>query len=366
VTPDPSQRESPGSSATRDPSHRAKLSSARVRRAWWPFGLALATAAVALTAMSGLWWLPGRPAMDIATAEVPASARTTYLAHDRGGHLDHHVLYHGLDRRANRRLAEADVLFLGNSRLMFGLDPRALRTTFVPMGLSYYVLGFGHDEGHAFPLALIDRYDLRPKVVVVNLDNFFTIVASAWAERVLEDGWFDAIKLRFEGATAHLVRRHLHRVVPHWPDVIAAKREFVIHRSAVDGTWSVGTRFPRSGPLPLAPEPDQIQMPPNVVARAQAFKADLERRGSRLVFCLVPSPDSPRARAFALGAAVGVPVVAPVPEDPQTIDGSHLTEESAERFSNLLLSELAPIVQREALASALSSEAQPTHCPDGP
>ena len=286
--------------------------------------------------------------MDIASADVPASAGTTFLAHDRGGHLDHHVLYHGLDRRARRRLAEADVLFLGNSRLMFALDGRALRATFVPMGLTYYVLGFGHDEAHAFPSALIDRYDLRPKVVVVNLDNFFTIDSSAWAERVLEDGWFDAIKLRFEGATAHLVRRHLHRVVPHWPDLIAAKREFVIHRSALDGTWAIGTRFETGGPLPLAPEPDGIRVPPRVIARALAFKADLDRRGSRLVFCLVPSPDSSRARAFALGAAVGVPVVAPVPDDPQTIDGSHLTEESAETFSNKLLSELAPIVKREA------------------
>jgi hypothetical protein len=300
--------------------------------------------------MSGLWWLSGRPAMDVAMAQVPASDGTTYLAHDRGGHLDHHVLYHGLDRRARRRLAEADVLFLGNSRLMFALDDRALRTTFIPMGLRYYVLGFGHDEAHGFPQALIDRHDLRPKVVVVNVDNFFTIESSPWAKRVLDDQWFDAMKLRFEGATAHVVRRHLHRVVPHWPDLLGAKREFVIHRSAVDGTWAVGTRFDTTGPLPLAPEPETIQLPRPVVERAHAFKADLDRRGSRLIFCLVPSPDSSRARAFALGAALGVPVVAPVPEDPQTIDGSHLTEESAAAFSNQLLSQLAPIVEREASA----------------
>jgi hypothetical protein len=289
--------------------------------------------------------------MDVAAADPPASGRMFYLAHDRGGHLDHHVLYHGLDRRARVRLAEADVLFLGNSRLMFALDDGVLRTTFVPRGLRYYVLGFGHDEAHGFPRALIERFDLRPEVVVVNVDNFFTIDASAWARRVLDDGWFDAVKLRLEGAMAHLVRRRLHGVVPHWPDVIEAKREFVIHRSAVDGTWAVGTEFDESGPLPLAAEQSAVPVDPVVVGRARQFKADLARRGSRLVFCLVPSPDSSRARAFALGAAVGVPVVAPEPDNPQTIDGSHLTAESAASFSKTLLEELTPVVEREVSAA---------------
>ncbi len=302
--------------------------------------------AIVLAGMALVWRVTGMPAMDIATAEAPASGATTYLAHDRGGHVDHHVLFHGLDRRARQRITEADVLFLGNSRLMFGLDQRELVKAFSPLGLRYYVLGFGHDEGHTFPRAIIERFGLRPRLVVANVDNFFSVDRSPWAERVLDDGWFDAMKLRLEHTAAHAVRRRLHRIVPHWPDVIANRTEFIIHRSAVDGTWDVGTQFAQSGPLPVAGEPRElVHIEPSVVARAQAFKADLDRRGTKLVLCLVPSPDTPRARAFALGKVLGVPVVAPEPENPQTIDGSHLTEESAEAFSDTLLQELGPHLQ---------------------
>ena len=94
-----------------------------------------------------------------------------------------------------------------------------------------------------------------------------------------------------------------------------------------------------------------MRIEPAAIARARAFKADLEKRGTRLIFMLVPSPDIPRARAFALGEAVGVPVVAPRPDNPRTIDGSHLTQESAEVFSEALLRELAPLV-RKGLSAA--------------
>ncbi len=283
--------------------------------------------------------------MDIAVAEVPASSATYFLAHDRGGHVDHHVLYHGLDDRARERLATADVLFLGNSRLMFALDRQALRAVMPTTGLTYYVLGFGHDETYEFPLALIERFDLRPAVVVANADGFFAGVQSELAARVQEEGWFDAVKRRLEATAAHAVRRRLHRFVPHWPDLIAGGREFVIYRSALDGTWSVGTPFPQTGPLPLAPEPPAVSLEPRVVDRARAFKAALEKRGTRLVIGLVPSPDFPRARARALAAAIGVPAVTPAVDRPRTMDGSHLTAESAREFAELFLRELVPVLE---------------------
>jgi hypothetical protein len=282
--------------------------------------------------------------MDVAAARVPASGSTYYLAHDRGGHLDHHVLYHGLDWRANERLAGADVLFVGNSRLMLALDRQVLRTVFARSGLRYYVLGFGHDEGHGFPLAVIERRQLAPDVVVVNADGFFSRPYSPWAREVLDDSQFDAVKHRFEAAAAHAVRRRLHALLPHWPDVVRGRREWVIYRSALDGTWDLGTHFDARGPLPLASEGDEATLAPEVVSAARTFKAAVERRGASLVLALVPSPDHSRARAEALAETLGVPVVAPAIEAPRTMDGSHLAPESAEAFGRVFLTDLADLL----------------------
>lgn len=99
-------------------------------------------------------------------AERPEDA-DHYLAGDIGGQVDHHVLFFGLDGEATERLQAADVLFVGNSRLMFALRPSVLRPQFAALGLSYYALGFGFREADRFPLALIRRLDLRRSKSVV-------------------------------------------------------------------------------------------------------------------------------------------------------------------------------------------------------
>src|SRR5687768_17071664 len=96
----------------------------------------------------GLWKLTTlrRFDLDIVTAAAPPADH--FLAHDRGGHVDHHVLFHGMDEAALRHLHEADVLLMGNSRLMFALRGPALRQYFTARGMKPFALGFGHEEQH--------------------------------------------------------------------------------------------------------------------------------------------------------------------------------------------------------------------------
>ena len=64
--------------------------------------LCVATFALCLAVGWGLWKLTGlrKFDLDIATAAPPPSDH--FLAHDRGGHVDHHVLFHGMDEEAVR------------------------------------------------------------------------------------------------------------------------------------------------------------------------------------------------------------------------------------------------------------------------
>lgn len=234
--------------------------------------------AAALGAAAHLLAVPGLWAADIVAYRRPPDRGSFYLAHDRGGHVDHHVLYHGIDEVSLARMREADVLFLGNSRLMFALPGDVLRRFFEARGLSYYVLGFGHEEQDDFPLHIIRRFDLRPSLVVVNADGFFAADQSAWAEQVTRESAFDAWKLQLEAEAAHRVRRVLHRFVPHYVDARKAEREFVIFRSRDDGTWFVATDF-GEGSAFAWPSNDRRQPDDGALAAALAFEREIESRG---------------------------------------------------------------------------------------
>ena len=291
----------------------------------------------------GAWKLTSlrRFDLDIVTSAPPPPDH--FLAHDRGGHVDHHVLFHGMDEEALRHLREADVLLMGNSRLMFALRGPALRQYFTARGMKPFALGFGHEEQHRFPLELMQRHGLRPKIVIANVDNFFGGVTSPWGERVLADNRFDAWKTEMEATASHTIRRAMHHVVPHVPDLWEGEREFVIYRSERNGSWFVATEFGRGARLmPFYKGRDAIR--PHNLQLARSFKEAVEAAGARLVFVLVPGRDVSLTHAQALADAVSVPLVAPEVPDLRTMDGSHLTDDSAARYAPVFFQQLDPVL----------------------
>jgi len=324
------------------PTHLRRLP-ARDRIAVRAIVLAVVTVGLCVLLGWGLWKLTTlrRFTLEIAIAPDPPAGH--FLAHDRGGHVDHHVLLHGMDDDTLRNLREADVLLMGNSRLMFALRGGALRQYFVMRGLRPFALGFGHEEQHRFPLEVMRRHGLRPKVVIANVDNFFGGVTSAWGERVLRDTVFDAWKVEFESTTSHAVRRVLHQVVPHVPDLWDDEREFIIYRSERDGAWFIATHFGRGARLETFYR-GRDHVRPHNLELARAFKAAVEATGARLIFALVPGRDVSLTHAQMLAAAVGVPLVAPEVPDLRTMDGSHLTDESADRYASVFFQYLDPVL----------------------
>jgi hypothetical protein len=295
----------------------------------------------ALTAGSALIRPQAAGNADIVTYEDPPGRGDFYLAHDRGGHIDHHVLFHGIDATARQQLTRADVLFLGNSRLMFALEPQLMRSTLGAAGVDYYVLGFGHEEQDDFPLRIIQEHDLRPTLVIINADHFFAAEQSEWAARVIEESEFDAWKLRVEGETAHRVRRVLHRVVPHYVDLHRGLREVVLFRSRQDGTWFVANDF-GSG-VSFAWPPGDREVPAVAALRAaELFKRELDRRGARLLLTIIPGPNVSLHRAQAIARHLSVPLVVPAADGLRSIDGSHLSRDSVQRVATALLAQLRP------------------------
>lgn len=325
-----------------------------MRRARKPRDLVPAAAFSATLAVAGLvtvWTVDRVDALATLRPAMEAGERPPdgdhYLANDTGGHVDHHVIYHGIDDTVVARLRAADVLFLGNSRVMFALRPEVLRPFFEARGLIPYVMGFGFREADRFPMTIIRRFDLRPRVVVVNADGFFGGGLSPWAEVVLHDTGFAARKLQIEAEAAHEARRRLHVLFPHWPRFfglpgLGQARTFTAYRSRLDGTWDIW-------PWPAAPgafRPPPLQGPG--VGRAEgrdadAFKAEIEARGGRLLLTRVPAPDAmPGAGPAELAARLGVPLVTANIPGPASHDGGHLDAPSAHDWSRAFLDALAP------------------------
>lgn len=280
----------------------------------------------------------------ISLADRPPGAEY-YLAHDRGGHIDHHVLYHGTDPEAMRHLRDADVLFVGTSRMMFALRSRVITPWAIAHGIKYYALGFGHRDGDAWVLEIIRRHDLRPKLVVVNVDGFFGRNRSPWADRVRRDSIFGAAKAQLEGELGHEARRAIHRVIPNWIDLygrpgFAFGNEFIAYRSRENGTWRI-TPWPAAQMSAPAEDYRIGEVGERIAAPARAFKEEMDRRGIAMVFTHVPTPDPSGGNPVALGAMLGVPVVGMGVEGLTSHDGSHLSEESAVFWSRRLTQDLA-------------------------
>ncbi len=294
-----------------------------------------------------------QPALRAAAVAVAQGERPPdddhYLANDVGGQVDHHVLWFDIDPVVARRLREADVLFVGHSRLMFALRPDVLRPFFARHGVSYYAMGFGFREHDRFPLQLIRRLDLRPRLVVANADGFFTGGLSPWAEQVNRDTAFAARKLRWEAEAAHRVRGVVQHVLPNWFQMLGlpglgVRRAFVSYRSRFDGTWQIspwpeGTQGFKDGDYEGAP------LSRGEILAARTFKSELDARGARLVLTRVPSPEPmPGAGPARFAELLAVPLVLADVPGPTTYDNSHLSEGSAHDWSAALVGTLEPLV----------------------
>ena len=98
--------------------------------------------------------------------------------------------------------------------MQFGWPREALESFFSKRHLTWYQLGFGYSEPSPFPLAIIRKYDLHPKWVVIDVDPFFTRQPSEMADKVLASSKFDAFKFRLETVCAFYSQRWIHTFVP--------------------------------------------------------------------------------------------------------------------------------------------------------
>jgi hypothetical protein len=268
----------------------------------------------------------------------PSDAYIAYCLDREYGDYEHEAFYFGLNN-TGRALAEAQILFLGNSKMQYAFSRGNVAPFFEERNARFFVMGFGHGEQSRFPELVLQRHPSRPALAIINVDPFFTDgITEPAAFPVLHPiaGYVDAAyKSIMQVPRAWVCRRWSH------PFLCAGRPAMM--RSESTGQWNVAEFMPDPSP----PYPTQSAVP----VAEQAFQQWLTRakviapqflktvKARCVVFTAVPS-DAGTVYAERLGAELGVRVISPDLAGLSTIDHIHLDARSAVAWSDAFLREL--------------------------
>lgn len=245
------------------------------------------------------------------------------------GDYVHGALFVPTEPEAIESMRRAEVLFLGNSRAEIAFSGDSLASWLTERRIPYYNLSvFGEQD--AFPRAIIGRFDLKPRAVVVSVDGFFTNSINIDGKRVMALGQ----AVEFEYGAKRWVQSVHRKLCSDDPAPICGGRPAQF-RSLSDGRV-IHVNYPEASVPLIAGSEFPHRTWPHLLNAARAFKEMLEQRGACLVLTAVPSPTSTPEVAARLSAELGVPYVAPEIPNLRAFDGSHMTVETAERWGAAL------------------------------
>jgi hypothetical protein len=275
------------------------------------------------------------------SCQASGYGRDRYLAYCQATHYgdyDHGALWFGLEPGARGAAANADVIFLGNSRMQFAFSTEAVSDWFSALSIPYYLMGFSHNGNYKFEWPLLQAISPQAKAYVVNLDLFFEQTESPPAKSVMQDA---AAKGRYEQKRRW---QALHRLLcTHLPALCGD--EIAFFRSRATGAWVVTGGGLKGGPVAYEPVID-----PTILSSysdsGNTFLSHLSVDRGCVILTMVPTAKTGIRTAQAIATALGTTLIAPELDDLHTFDGSHLDRKSAQRWSAAFIEAAGPRIQQ--------------------
>lgn len=266
-----------------------------------------------------------------------------YVAYCHGadyGDYEHGAFWFDMDPTARNFAKNAEVLFLGSSRLMVALSTPATAEWFSSLSARYYLLGFGYDENVSFIEPLLRRIRPQPQVYVINVDGFFDRSETPPAKVVEGD---PQARNRYEVKRLwQLVHKPICNSIP-----AVCGNNYVVFRSRETGAYDVRFgKLEKIKPVSYDPVVDQEMVRTNIVS-AKEFLSNLTVKRECIILTMVPTVETKIASATAVANAVGLNLLTPGPlTGLQTMDGSHLDATSAERWSRAFFQAAGSQIQK--------------------
>jgi len=247
------------------------------------------------------------------------------------GDYEHAALWLGLEGEALANLKAADVIFTGSSRTMFAFSTTEVRSYFAARGLKQFNLGFGFEEQQTFFERIALKHHLKPRMLVIGIDPYFSDRVSPPAAAALSDtrdvkvqAWAKKIMSMLQPALCLAV------------DCSSTPTAF---RSVKDGYFSWRGSLIVDQQIARTRQTQTRDVQVNVPLAAMQAQDYLERIGMPAAcVVLVPmptrevwlKPDPVQKIAEAIGAQY---IDADTGEDLMFLDHMHLSYDSAKRFS---------------------------------
>jgi hypothetical protein len=266
------------------------------------------------------------------------------------GDYDHGAFWFDLEPDIVRFARDADVLFLGNSRMQFGFSSQATRDWFSSFSDRYFLLGFSSDENMTFTAPILSKIQPQAKVYIINVDRFFEESETGIGREILRDR--DAQRRAKEKHFWQALHKPICTALP-----VACGTKTSFFRLRETGEWNLkGSRNWSAAPVTISP-PRDSDLWDEYALLAEQFISRLPVDRQCVVLTIVPYQETKLAEARAIASALKLDLFTPQLEGLQTFDQSHLDRASAERWSQAFFQIAGPRI-RECLGNVprLSSE----------
>ncbi len=301
----------------------------------------------------------------------PPPSRDGIITETDSDHYEiYDVLYYGIGGAiANAR--KADVIFLGNSRVLHAFRESSVQDASKATGLRFFNLCYPANDGMVMAYETIRRQNLKPAVVAVNLNYFFMKGLSSYGLKTAGEGAWRSRMWLYGRTISWRLSLWLHRFLPRLGlnQTLQAKPSYD-DQSSEDG-FLEAEYHPSDIEAILVKEPSKfIDPPPEEVENAKWFIGKMAERGIAVVLLdipydigtywnvqasggsfkalsLLPENSRPYYRGDKLAEILGLPLIHPYVGPLNTRDGSHLTRESAERYAKGFFKQFLelPVVQ---------------------
>jgi len=286
-----------------------------------------------LMAVGAFGYSPGQDHFSAITLPGDDQWYANYVIKDQ--HIqDTDILYNDIGRSI-ANLRQADVVFIGTSRVLFAMDWRTADNFAQTHGIKFFNLAFAGVTSGEFTQRVIAKWNIHPRLWVADIytdmsgfqTSFFNPAASVTfeAHTLAERGKLEAY--------ANVVSLNLR-----W----RAKMLFGLdqpssYRSDLTGHWYLD-KWPnrlRTDMPKMAAAKTDCPVPPEEEDAARNYAMRL--KGS-IVLTETPSIFSCYRRAQQIAAALGAPLFAPEPQDFSTTDGGgHLDGPSSAKYTHEFL-----------------------------
>lgn len=279
--------------------------------------------------------------------QCPAQGYSTdrflaYCESKQYGDYEHGAYYLQTEPRAIENLKQADVVFLGDSRIQHAFSTAATKQFFKNRKTSkFYLLGFGFSENYSFSLDLIAKLKLSPKVFVVGVDERYFRQAKSSVAFFVENQ--RGARSNYE---AKIMKQVWHQFICSSSSIFSSYcGEFgSTFRARSNGFWytehlqkSIHQEFDS----PIDPDPAVAK---SLVIGGREFIDHLGHNKNCVIFVSPPVPNWSSASASEIAQELGIQFVPGPRRTWISMDGSHLEADSAEVWSKQMLDDLAPLL----------------------